>query len=330
MLPRIRPVQRRNLDAGPENGGLPASQFAWSQPGFSSNRGGAGTNERWARTGVRLSRDAVPRAKGAPARSPAPPGSLRQTAHKAGAPLRCFFPPGVPPVSSVPLRRSLTRSPPSERPHQVVAVLMDGYFAHQLSQRRPFWVAVRLPHDRIRHIPGRGSFIPPGGEWCSPKTSVDDSIDDHPNLADDSMTESMTRMVQSMIHSTAHSMIHSTAHSTIRSRTRSITHSTTGSRTRSITHSTTGSMTRTSGLTDSDGRAVLALDGGPQRYPPPQGPWPPLAAGTAGAISRPSLLVATREGAGKAGMVRVFAQSRRKPPEIRPGRHCQRHSARRH
>jgi hypothetical protein len=46
---------------------------------------------------------------------------------------------------------------------------MGGYFAHQLSQRRPFWVAVRLRRDTLRHIRAKGPLLPPGGECCLPR-----------------------------------------------------------------------------------------------------------------------------------------------------------------
>jgi|HubBroStandDraft_6_1064221.scaffolds.fasta_scaffold510452_2 hypothetical protein len=42
---------------------------------------------------------------------------------------------------------------------------MDGYFAHQLSQRRPFWVAVRLRRDGFRQRGEGAQLPPPGGEF---------------------------------------------------------------------------------------------------------------------------------------------------------------------
>lgn len=49
---------------------------------------------------------------------------------------------------------------------------MDGYFAHQLSQRRPFWVAVRLRRDGFRQG-GEGAQLPPPGGELGPRAAPD-------------------------------------------------------------------------------------------------------------------------------------------------------------
>ena len=67
--------------------------------------------------------------------SSAPPGCLRPTTAKAGAPFSCSYPPGVPPCENpFPfIGLSLGRPPPND-PHREVAVLMVAYFADEVSQ----------------------------------------------------------------------------------------------------------------------------------------------------------------------------------------------------
>ncbi len=105
-------------------------------------------------------------AKGAPTRVVGPPGEISvRRPHGAGAPLRCSLsPPRCSPLVRVrsPPSDSHRSASPNDR-HRVVAVLMDGYFAQDLSQPGPHWVAVALPGDRHRQTPGQRPLSPPGG-----------------------------------------------------------------------------------------------------------------------------------------------------------------------
>ena len=109
-------------------------------------------------------------AKGAPVRVVGSPGeiSVRQP-QEAGAPLRCslsptVFPPRESPLPSVGLPPV---APPNDH-HRVVAVLMNGYFAHDLSQPGPHWVAVALPGCCDRQTTSEWPLSPPGGDCGRP------------------------------------------------------------------------------------------------------------------------------------------------------------------
>ncbi len=160
-----------------------ASDSAWSAPGWLFRKTGAaraptrhaqsGINRNQTRTSIRHA-DRGEEAHQATltsvlrARRCAGPGfpfpriSPTNGLTRAGAPIRCFLPLGVPPVSFRSPSSDTHLVAPSDRPHQEVAVLGDGYFAHQLSQRRPFWVAVRLRRDGFRQR-GEGAQCTPAG-----------------------------------------------------------------------------------------------------------------------------------------------------------------------